>query len=126
MFPSVAFAFPQANDSFAAAEVIEGEDGFASGENFKATKEAGEPAHAGNAGGAALWYRWVAVEDGEVAFRTFGFGELGPFDTLLAVYTGASVDALTEIASNDDFLGFNSRVVFDGVAGTEYQIAVDG
>jgi Ca2+-binding RTX toxin-like protein len=122
IFPTAAFAYPQANDSFSAAEVIQGRFGFTQGANFKATKEAGEPTHAGNAGGASLWYRWVAPEDGEVAFTALAFG----VDPLLAVYTGASVDALTEIASNDDWRGFDSRVVFDGVAGTEYQVAVDG
>jgi Ca2+-binding RTX toxin-like protein len=120
--PSVALGYPQANDSFSAAEVIEGTPGSTFGESFKATKEAGEPVHAGNPGGASLWYRWVAPENGEFAFATEGFD----FDTLLAVYTGTGVAALTEIASNDDWIRFDSRVAFDAIAGTEYRVAVDG
>jgi Ca2+-binding RTX toxin-like protein len=129
IFPAAALAFPQANDSFSAAVVIEGTFGSRGGANFKATKEAGEPAHAGNAGGASLWYRWVAPENGEFAFTALDLSGLPSelaFDPLLAVYTGTSVDALTEIASNDDAIGFNSRVLFNAVAGTEYRVAVDG
>jgi hypothetical protein len=45
------------------------------------------------------------------------------------VYTGDSVGALTEIASNDDTVPFDitqSQVQFEAVAGTTYHIAVDG
>jgi hypothetical protein len=50
---------------------------------------------------------------------------------LLAVYTGGSVNSLTEIASNDDIfingsLSRQSRVVFNSSQGTTYRIAVDG
>ena len=49
------------------------------------------------------------------------------FDTLLAVYIGTSVDALTEVASDDDGgPGLTSRVVFSATGGTTYRIAVDG
>jgi hypothetical protein len=49
------------------------------------------------------------------------------FDTLLAVYTGSTVSALTRIASDDDSGGsLTSRVSFSAVAGTTYRIAVDG
>ena len=50
------------------------------------------------------------------------------FDTVLGVYAGSSVNALTTIASNDDDPngGVTSRVSFSVVSGTQYQIAVDG
>jgi hypothetical protein len=49
------------------------------------------------------------------------------FDTLLAVYTGSRVNALTTVVS-DDNAGENnkSRVSFTAVAGTNYKIVVDG
>ena len=48
-------------------------------------------------------------------------------DTLLAVYTGTAVNALTAVAANDDEPGLvTSAVTFSAVAGTTYQIAVDG
>ena len=55
-------------------------------------------------------------------------------DTLLGVYTGESVGALTKVAANDDApapIGFpgcaatNSEVRFEAQAGTTYRIAVD-
>jgi len=50
------------------------------------------------------------------------------FDTLLAVYTGASITSLTPIASSDDAQTRTrgSRVQFTAIASTTYQIAVDG
>ena len=48
------------------------------------------------------------------------------FDTLLAVYTGTSVDALTAVASNDDAIGRQSEVSFTAQVGVIYYIAVDG
>lgn len=118
----VAVAYPAENDSFAAATVLEGPNGWVGGANFKATKEPGEPAHAGNSGGASLWYRWVAPHDGTMSFIAWEWG----FDPVLAVYTGTTLGDLVEVASNDDWDGFTSRVVFDVVAGTELWIAVDG
>jgi hypothetical protein len=55
---------------------------------------------------------------------TFG----SDFDTLLAVYTGATVGGLTETASSDQEPGglSQSQVTFEAVAGTTYHIAVDG
>src|SRR5207247_10315670 len=50
------------------------------------------------------------------------------FDTLLAVYTGTAVTALTEIASNDNagVSDTTSKVNFPITAGTVYRIRVDG
>ena len=48
---------------------------------------------------------------------------------MLAVYTGASLNALTEVVSNDDIRGplnRQSRVAFSATTGTTYRIAVDG
>ena len=50
------------------------------------------------------------------------------FDTLLAAYTGDTVNNLTVKASNDDIASNNpqSRVTFSVVATTMYHIAIDG
>lgn len=113
-----------ANDNFANAQVISGSSGTTTGSNVGATKESGEPNHAGNAGGASVWYRWTAPSSGTATIDTIGSN----FDTLLAVYTGSAVNSLTLIASNDDIGGGNvqSRVTFTATSGTTYQIAVDG
>ncbi|HSK14616.1 MAG TPA: hypothetical protein VK915_00460 [Gaiellaceae bacterium] len=119
-----------ANDDFADAvdlSAIDPERGVVRGINLNATKEVDEPDHAGNAGGRSVWYTWTAPGDGSipnVAFTT-GFPD---FDTLLAVYTGPSVDALVEVASNDDEPGsfIGSSVSFATDPGETYRIAVDG
>jgi Ca2+-binding RTX toxin-like protein len=127
--PSFAYAAP-ANDDFADAvdlSAIDPENGAVEGTNVGASKELGEPDHAGNPGGHSVWYTWTAPGDGSIpniAFTT-GFSE---FDTLLAAYTGVAVGALTEVASNDDAtgLGNGSSVSFATTPGTTYAIAVDG
>ena len=51
---NVSVALP-ANDNFSAAQTISGGQGTTNGTNIRATKETGEPNHAGNAGGASVW-----------------------------------------------------------------------
>ena len=97
-----------------------------------ASKEGGEPNHAGKTGGGSIWWTWVPTTSGRVAISLDG----STFDTLLAVYTGTAVDSLTPVsrfpnlgvpASSDDEPFYRgSRVEFDAVAGTTYHIAVDG
>jgi hypothetical protein len=45
---------------------------------------------------------------------------------VLAVYTGAAVDALTRMGSDNDSCRDQSRVEFDATAGEAYSIVVDG
>ncbi len=91
--------------------------------NVGATSDPGEPEHAGVPGGKSVWFTWTPLLSGVATFSTAG----SSFDTLLAVYTGSSLTNLTEVASDDDSDGFyTSRVIFNAVAGTAYQIAVDG
>jgi hypothetical protein len=112
-----------ANNSFANRQVVSGSSGTVTGSNGGATKESGEPNHAGNFGGRSIWYSWTAPSTG---LATFDTGQSN-FDTLLAVYTGTSVSALTHVVSNDDSQeGLTSRVAFSATAGVIYKIAVDG
>ena len=120
--PPSALANGPSNDAFAAAEELTGRSTVVSGVNKDATKETGEPNHAGKTGGVSVWYRWTAPADGHATLSTCGSG----FDTLLAVYTGGSVDALVPVVSNDDACGLQSSVSFDASEGSTYRIAVDG
>src|SRR5262249_22109030 len=52
--------------------------------NAAATKESGEPNHAGSAGGKSVWWTWTAPNTGAVTVDTLG----SSFDTVLAIYTG--------------------------------------
>jgi hypothetical protein len=120
--PGSALAAPPSNDAFAAAEELTGRTATVSALNKDATKEVGEPDHAGEAGGASVWYRWTAPASGFAKLSTCG----SEFDTLLAAYTGDSVDALVEVDSNNDSCGTRSSVSFAAEEGVTYRIAVDG
>ena len=117
------WTMPPPNDNFASPRILSGGSGTASGTSVMATKEAGEPNHAGTPGGRSVWFRWTAPASGPVRFDTFG----SEFETVLAVYTGTSVAALTSVGANDDIAGTDwSQVVFSATAGRTYTIAVDG
>jgi Ca2+-binding RTX toxin-like protein len=122
--PPAAFAAAPANDDFAAAKLLGSRAaGTARALTLEATKQLGEPAHAGDAGGHSVWFSWTAPADGNESFSTAA----SDFDTLLAVYTGPAVDALTAVASNDDLGSFQqSTVSFRVSSGVTYLIAVDG
>jgi hypothetical protein len=110
------------HDAFADARVLAGGSGSSSATTIGATKEAGEPNHAGNAGGKSIWFAWTAPKSATVTFDTIG----SPYDTLLAAYTGSAVGALAVRAANDDASGLQSRISFAATAGVVYRIAVDG
>ena len=111
------------NDNFVAAVVESSPTGEAYGYNLDATKESGEPSHAGNSGGKSVWWNWIAPYTGSVNLNTTG----SDFNTLLAVYTGGSINALSIVAQNDDEPpSTTSMVTFSAQVGTTYHIAVDG
>jgi len=112
-----------ANDRFDSRAGIPGGGGTVAATNLGATKDPGEPNHAGNAGGKSVWWTWTAAVSGSAQIDTIG----SDFNTLLGIYTGGSVSSLTVVASNDDSEGGpTSKVTFAAAAGTTYQIAVDG
>jgi len=100
------------------------------GTNVGATTEQGEPTFQFGGGlptiiwGATLWWKWIAPFSGTASIDTFG----SSFNTVLSVYTGSAVNALTLVGRNDnaDASTSASRVTFNAIAGTEYQIQVGG
>lgn len=120
---AVPFFPAEVNDAFANAVGIFHVPFAGVGSTVGGTKEPGEPNHAGNAGGASVWWRWTAFESGPVEIDLTG----SDFDTLLAVYHGNELSALTLEASDDDSGDGNaSRLEFAAEAGVEYWIAIDG
>lgn len=110
-------------DNFVDRVPLSGANGLVAWNNNKATLEPGEPNHAGKPGGKSIWYSWRAPRTGIATFSAVG----SAFDTLLAVYTGSTVTNLTLIESDEDRGGFFTSILrFNAVAGTEYQIAIDG
>jgi hypothetical protein len=106
-----------------------------------ATKESGEPDHNGNTGGHSIWFSYVPLDSGVLYLEVDGNGtdSIGK-KMLLAVYTGASVGALTEITYDvtapDPEGGFGTTNACGEItpftyleatvtSGTTYYIAVD-
>src|SRR5262245_48448736 len=119
--PANAAAAPPPNDNFANAQVVADRFGWIDDDNTDATKEPGEPNHAGNAGGASLWYSWTAPNGGRATFSCYS-----DFDTLLAVYTGDKVTNLEPVAADDNGCDEQGGLTFLAQAGVTYRIAVDG
>ena len=119
--PVVALPFA---DNFADQGSTNGLSGVGGGSNTNATRETGEPYHAGKYGNHSVWLQWTAPADGVATFNTLG----SSFDTLLAVYTGTSLSSLSFVAANDDEGNgrLTSLVQFNAAGGTSYNIAVDG
>jgi hypothetical protein len=113
-----------ANDMFSDATVISGATGEIRGSTSGAKRESGEPVHGDASGRASIWYQWTAPSSGTLRVSTEG----SAFDTLLAGYSGASINALTQLDANDDngAGGLWSRITIPVAQGTTYRIAVDG
>jgi calcineurin-like phosphoesterase family protein len=119
------------NDDFASAWQLTGQSGSVTASNVLSTKQAGEPNHAGNPGGASVWFTWTAPVTAYVSFDTPG----SSFDTLLAAYTGTDVANLHQIAADDDIQNNlwwpdghyrESYLSFVAQQGQTYYVAVDG
>lgn len=74
------------------------------------TAEPNEPGHRinGSAGaGKTAWWRWTAPEDGFVSIDTLvaidGQVENPVLDTVIAVYTGNSLNSLQRVTANEDY-----------------------
>src|SRR5688572_2322370 len=110
------------NDNFATRIALVGTNVTTTGSNVGATLEPGEldPSFEG---GRSVWWTWTAPANGAVTITTAGSN----FDTMLAAYTGDTLSNLTLVTFSDDREPTNtSAITFNAVAGTVYQISVDG
>jgi hypothetical protein len=106
-----------ANNNFANRITIVGQSATVTGNNANATTEVDEPLHAEISNSHSLWWSWTAPTSEFVSIDCFG----SDFDTILAVYTGTSVNGLTTLSYNT-----SGSVGIYPDAGTTYQIAVSG
>lgn len=118
---------PPANDNFAAATDISHLRFSAGANTTGATIEKGEPVPScadASPVGNTVWYRFVPQSTSLLVANTFS----SDFDTVLAVYTGSSLDALTGVmlGCSNDFLTVESQTVFLATAGTAYYIQIGG
>ena len=73
--------------------------------------------------GATAWFRFTATASGSAVIDTNG----SSYDTVLAIYTGSALDALTLVGCDDDSgSGLQSEVNFTAVAGTTYYAQAGG
>ncbi len=132
-FVPTAVAAPPSNDNFAAAQEIFSPAG-APGTLVDATAEAGEPDHfPGLEALSTVWFKWRSPGTGIATFDTC----YSDFDSVLAVYTGSTLNALQLQGNNDDSEDpalsctdpgqndLGSVVRLSVTAGTEYRIAID-
>ncbi|MGA2541554.1 MAG: Ig-like domain-containing protein, partial [Verrucomicrobiota bacterium] len=93
-----------------------------------ATKEPGEPAHCGQAGGASEWFVYTAPTNGTLNVNTAG----SSFNTILAIYTGPGTNFASLIPQGCGFVtnyrtqGQPNVVIPGVVKNTRFFIAVDG
>ncbi len=109
-------------DAFAERPVVSGILLTMIGFNTGASREPGEPEHAGNPGGASVWWSWRAPAAGGVNV----FFGASTFNPLLAVYTGESLSYLALVADNRASAGFTDQFHFNAVSNMTYIFAVDG
>ncbi|SKA95135.1 hypothetical protein SAMN02745166_02285 [Prosthecobacter debontii] len=132
--------FPAGSNTFATATVIPEDTVYSLVTNINAfTEEPDEPVHRPGTSlvhaAKTAWWRWTAPETGYCTVDTLrSIGETNPLKkSMLAVYTGTSVNALTPVAAGTGYStsgsfpdGGLSKVSFYAVKGTDYRIAVDG
>lgn len=123
-----ASAAPPANDLFANAATIaldgSGHGGITNGTTIDATFEPGEPLIRSENSGS-VWYRITPSVDAPLVVDTCTDAD---FDTMIGVYTGAGVSALSTVTQNDDSVcdSNRSQANFIATAGTTYWIQVRG
>ena len=96
-----------------------------SGSTANATNEAGEPAPTCATLGKTIWYRYTPATNQTVTFSTGG----SSFDTVLAIWRGTSIGALTQVGCDDDGLGVGGASRVQSLAltgGQTYYIQIGG
>jgi hypothetical protein len=112
---------PPPNDNFNNAITLTGPGGSMLVNNIDATLEAGEPCHLyltepPSHGNNSVWWKITPTTSGIMSVDTRG----SVFHTILAVYTGTTINNLNRIRSGHDY------VYFDATAGQAYYIAIMG
>ncbi|MBX7157879.1 MAG: hypothetical protein K1X66_05790 [Verrucomicrobiae bacterium] len=112
------------NDDFANAQPLSGPTLTTNATTLGASKESSEPQLQPTApGSASIWWQWSPPTNGSYVVSTEGTG----FDSLLGVYTGNSLNALTQILrANNTSSNLNEIASFQADANTTYFITVDG
>jgi hypothetical protein len=112
---------PPPNDLFRARLLLAGEAPRFLADTTSATREHGEPIHAGVYGGRSVWWSWQAPASGSVRVTSL---PVGGAPHQIAVYQGNALEALMPVAAQA--LAGPGEFRFDAAAGETYAFAVDG
>lgn len=110
------------NDRFENAQVLTGDGGVFSANNFGATKAMGEGRHGGLFGGASVWYQHTPAIDGRLAVRN---GAGSPVDLGISIYSGDTLLDLIELDGVRSSTDQRASAFGFLEAGETYYIAVD-
>ena len=127
LYPNTAGAVAPANDDFAdAIDLGTTTNTVTPGSNIESTEEFGEPNPSENPDVdpfSTVWWTFQVPADSFVEVSTEG----SDFDTILGVFTGASLLSLVEVGSdNDSGTGLTSKVTIAALTGLRYHIQVSG
>jgi autotransporter-associated beta strand protein len=128
---------PVNNDNFARAIALTGVAADQTGDiyvgtqtgtaNAGATLEVGEPSP-GATESNSVWFKWTAPSDGDFYYQTNGSRNLADtrsWDAVIAIYTGAAVNALTTIGGPKDTV-LSENMTVPVYSGTTYSIQLTG
>lgn len=119
--PAAVQAAAPHNDAFADAQTARIGDRL-TGSIKDATSETGEPATSSSLIDRTIWYRLTTTATEAVRIDTCADN---PYSEV-AIYTGASVDALTVVAFSENACSGGGRTYFTADAGTTYHVRVSG
>lgn len=115
------------NDNFANATLQTGSAWIANGTNVDASREdaGGEPITTLNEvlANSTVWWKWTAPATGRYRVSLAG----SSFDSVLGIYTGSALNALTRVAQDQSSgWGGTGAVFLNATNGTQYFFQVDG
>lgn len=117
------FQYGPLNDDFEDRMLLQQGTTQVSMSSVDASLEVGEPQPVFTWFQSTVWFDWVAPSNAFTTISTAGSN----YDTVLCVYTGSAVNALSLVGSNDDDgLEITSAVSFTPTAGQSYKIQVYG
>lgn len=128
--PNVFDGIRPENDDFADATLLLLDEP-AVGHNFFATSEYGEPDHSGNGntfddeGGSSVWWKFIAPQEQTYQVSTNNSSDLAGYGHFLVIYTGDSVDDLTEVAADREGYPY-TLASWDATPGVTYYVCITG
>ena len=109
------------SDAFAAAWPLSGASGSVTANNSFATYEPGEPGHYSSWPKKSIWWTYTPAVNGRLMLNTSS----SAFDTVIAVYTGASVSNLQRLGASYTAGGMSALTITSVLAGVTYHIVID-